>query len=275
MTLSVQYGRDQERRGLSPGTIERRRRVLRSFRLYRDACVVSATPDEVEAWLDSCRLTARSRYVYLSTLHGFYQWARRHELSDGNDPTEAILRPRLSRLIPRPMQDADLTTAISQADDRMRCWLTLAAFEGFRCKEIAELERQHVLEDRDPPLIAVAHGKGGHQAVLPLNPSTHLALRLYGMPRSGPVFTKGDGRPFLPGTVSTYMARYLHGLGIEATAHRARHWFGTRLWADTKDLRLVQEMMRHASPTTTAGYTAYDQSLAGAAVRALRVESLG
>jgi site-specific recombinase XerD len=264
------YSRDQQRRGLSPATITRRRLILRAFYLFHDECLTTATTESVETWLDALRLSPRSRCTYLSALHGFYDFLRRTGV-EVEDPTRDILRPRVPRLVPRPISDADLDVALTEADFRMRAWLTLAAFEGFRCKEIALLQRSAVMDDHDPPLISVDNGKGGHQAILPLNPLTHLALLTYGLPRHGYVFTMESGRPYKPGTISSYISRYLHGLGIDATAHRARHWFGTAVWAATKDLRVTQEMLRHSDPQTTAGYTAFDAVMASAAVMGLGV----
>lgn len=65
------------------------------------------------------------------------------------------------------------------------------------------------------------------------------------------------------------MRAHFLDLEIEATMHQTRHWFGTQLYIATRDLRLVQEMMGHASPSTTAGYAAFASDTADAAVAAL------
>jgi integrase/recombinase XerC len=270
MRFLDEYRLDQQRRGLSRRTIDDSWNILSRFRAYRGHCLRGATKDEVEEWLDSCRLTPESRYVYISRLHGFYAWLRRERYSD-EDPTERIVRPRLARRLPRPISDEDLSLAMAAADRRMRAWLSLAAYEGFRCKEISLLQRRDILDAHDPPLITVEEGKGGHPAVLPLNPLTHAALQLYGLPRSGYVFVSQFGRPYSPTSVSNYISDYLHSIGVEATAHRARHWFGTAVWAATKDLRVTQEMLRHANPQTSSIYTRFDNELATAAVQGLQV----
>ena len=58
-------------------------------------------------------------------------------------------------------------------------------------------------------------------------------------------------------------------LGVSATAHQLRHWFATNLYQKTRDLRLTQEMMGHADPSTTAIYTAFDLRDATDAVQSL------
>lgn len=58
-------------------------------------------------------------------------------------------------------------------------------------------------------------------------------------------------------------------MGIAATAHQLRHWFGSQLYAKTRDLRMVQEMLGHSSPTTTAIYAAFNPGDAVDAVQSL------
>lgn len=95
------------------------------------------------------------------------------------------------------------------------------------------------------------------------------ALRSAGLPARGFVFTMRGGKPYKPGTVSSYIGRYLHELGIEGSAHRARHSYGTAVWAASKDLLVTQQMLRHSDPKTSAGYAAYDQALATQIVQSL------
>jgi site-specific recombinase XerD len=265
VTLRAGFRRDQIRRGLAARSIEERERVLNSFASWLGRPINEATTDDVNEWLDSRALTPRSRTNYLSALHCFYTWCVDEE-HVSTDPTTRIRRPNLPRCVPRPINDDDLLYAISAAPPRMRAFLCLAAFNGFRCKEIASLRREDVMDRARTPLLRVSSGKGGHQAILPLNPAVVEALRLYGMPAKGFVFTKTDGTPLRPSSVSKVGNAYLHELGITATMHQLRHWFGTAVWALTKDMRVTQEMMRHSHPGTTAGYAAFDPELAAQAV---------
>lgn len=257
------YRRDEIRRGLSSRTIQERERVLDS--LARRFDLLGATKEQIDDWLDDLHLCPRSRSCYLSTAHSFYEWA----VAEGrreDDPTRKIVRPRLPRLLPRPINDGDLSYALKVAPARMKAWLSLAAFQGFRCKEIAGLRREDVLDNRDPAVLLVGEGKGGHQAILPMNCETLHALRAFGLPKRGYVFLSEKGHPFDPRTVSIYGAAYLRGLGIDATLHMARHRYGTAVWSRTKDLRVTQEMLRHSSPVSSAGYAAYDRQLAAQAI---------
>jgi site-specific recombinase XerD len=254
------------RRGLAARTITERDRTLDLLeRFLPGVPLPGVTREDIELFLDSRPISKRTRCVYLSHLHAFYAWC----LDEGwvtADPTARIQRPRLPRMIPRPIADDDLLHAMSSAQPRMRAWLCLAAYEGLRCKEIAGLRREDVLDRHVPPVLRVWHGKGDHQAVLPLNPVTAWALNTSGLPSRGYVFLNRQGRAISPKTVSAMGNRYLHELGLEATMHQLRHWFGTAVWSLTKDMRVTQEMMRHASPATTAGYAAFDWDAATDAV---------
>lgn len=260
------FERAQRRRGLRPRTVTERTRTL--LRLSEEGPLLDMSTDDIDDWLDRQRISPRSRRAYLSHIHAFYLWAviTGHRI---DDPTAPIPPPKVARLLPRPIDGDDLDVALRLADPRMRAWLTLACFAGFRCMEIAQLRREDVLDARTPPLLVVADGKGGKQGTVPMHDDILAALRLYGLPTSGPVFLSNRGTMFSPATISGYVANYLHGLGIPAAAHMLRHWFGTEVYADTHDLRLTQEVMRHSDPSSTAGYVAYDSQDAVAAVTSL------
>ncbi|MGE0795374.1 MAG: tyrosine-type recombinase/integrase [Acidimicrobiia bacterium] len=264
------YRRDQVRRSLSLRTINERERILTSLLTWSGVTHTELTAEIVEGWMDACHIGARSRNSYLSALRSFFHWAI-HAGAAHHNPVEWMLPSRTGRRVPRPMHDDDLRYAIDVAPPRMKAWLCLAAFQGLRCKEIALLRREDVLDRQRRPVLRLAETKGGHEAVLPLNAEALHALRAAGLPRQGHVFLSSRGRPFAPRTVSKYISAHLHELGIAATGHQARHWFGTAVWAETHDLRVTQEMMRHSSPASTAGYAAYDEPAARAAVEGLHL----
>ena len=266
--LLAEFARDQKRRGLSRRTIDVRDRTLRLF--LADVDPMTAATYDIEEWLDSRRLGPSSRGSYLSTLCMFFDFLV-HIRRRADNPVAEIRRPKVGRRLPHPISRGDLAVALAHAEPRMRCWLTLGAFQGLRCIEMAQLRREDVQETASPPIIVVREGKGGKDRVLPLNADVELALRSYGM-RHGYLF-QIDGQPIEPGTVSSYIWRYLHGLGIEASAHSLRHFFGSSLYHATKDIRLVQEMMGHASPQTTAVYVAFDPREAFHAVRTLGIHA--
>lgn len=265
------FERAQRRRGLRERTIVDRSRTL--TRLARTGPLMKMSTEDLEDWLDRQDITLRSRRAYLSHMSSFYSWAVITKLRI-DDPTTPIVPPKVPRKMPRPIGDADLEVALSMANPRMRAWLSLACYEGFRCMEISKLERADVLDRHTPPLIKVVDGKGGKEGVVPLHPLVAEALDAYGLPDSGPVFLSSRGRPYAPATISGYIADFLHGLGLHDTAHRLRDWFGTAVYASTHDLRLTQEMMRHSDPSSTAGYVAFDNPSAVEAVTTLAVAGM-
>ena len=136
--------------------------------------------------------------------------------------------------------------------------MTLAAFAGLRCVEIARLTRDAVLDHTTPPVLIV-NGKGAKDRVLPMHPLILESLRAYGMPNRGHVFRRRDGQtgPPTAQSVSILGNRYLHSLGIPDTMHSLRHRAITELYRLCTDIRVAQTFAGHSSPQTTAGYAAY------------------
>jgi site-specific recombinase XerD len=255
--LIALYSQDQRRRGLLASTIDGRSDHLRSFLIEFPQGFGAVTGEEIQVMLDKRRGTKnkggidpRTRSWWLSCLHNFYAWAIDTGYLD-HDPTAKIQRPRVRRTLPRPMHDPDLQRAITNADAKKRCWLLLGACQGLRCQEIAGLNREDVIETDG--LLRVVHGKGQHERLLPLHPDVLAALEALPMPSDGALFRRERMlNRYPPAQLVKELNKYLRSQGITSTAHSLRHWFGTKLYQDTHDLRLTQEMLGHESPQTTA-----------------------
>ena len=259
----------QERKALSPTTIKSRGCCLRLFFDWlAPKSIVDAVETDVESWLDSRRLSPKARYRAISDLHMFYRWAKREGIV-GDDPTENIDRPRLPQAVPRPIPSPDLQKAVQRADPTARAMLHLAALAGFRAKEIAGLRRCDILEHLTPPILVVSAPKGRKERTVPLHPAVWDSLQQAGLPRSGYVFAYPTGRQWPPWRISGEVNTHLASLGIPATLHQCRHYFGTEVYAASLDLRLTQELLGHSSPTTTAGYVQYNRSRAAEIVGGL------
>lgn len=253
------FAEHQSERGLSAATIHNRTLALSAFHRWLGREPWDVEHLEIERFLRGRKLGSRSRYWWLSTLSNFYCWAIDVELTTTN-PVRRIPRPRMKRLVPRPMAEADVLQAVAMATPVLKCWLLLAAYAGLRCIEIAGIEREDVLDTAVPAMLVVVHGKGDKERVVPLHPSVLEALRALPMPRSGPLWTNRYGNAISPSALSKRLNRFLHGLSITSTAHQGRHYFATEVYRLSHDLRLTQELMGHASPATTAIYAAWDQS---------------
>lgn len=246
-------------RGLAGNTERRRRRTVERFAQAHD--LKTATHLEVEAWLARLPVKPVSRGLYLGDLRAFYKWAIRQDLLEV-DPTIKVDAPKKPNYMPKPIPTKQLKQAISLAPPRQRLMLSLAGYAGLRACEIATLRYEDI--DRDDELIRV-RGKGDKVRIVPLHPYLGAMLEPQG---SGPVIT-WHGKPIQPNSVSAALAKYLRGVGVNATGHQGRHSFGTRTYNACKDLAAVQEVMGHASPQTTRGYVAFSPEVAAKAIKSL------
>lgn len=257
-------------RGLACTHVHARRRAIERLAVRLDRDAAEATTDELQQYLSNLpRTTARSRYAEHSHLSCFFTWAAEDGVIAAN-PMRKIPRPKLSRLLPRPMSEEDTLVAIENAPARIRVCLVLAAYQGLRACEIAALTRNDILDTAPIPVL-IAHGKGSKDRVIPLGERALAELRAFGMPVRGPLLRREDGQPggISPHRVSSMVNTYLHDMGIGDTLHQLRHRFATRTYAATQDVLVVAALLGHEDPATTAGYAAYSNPRAVEAVRAL------
>jgi site-specific recombinase XerD len=226
----------------------------------------AVTEDQLRAWWDGLTVAAGSRVTYAAHVASFYRWLRLERLRD-DDPTARLIRPRLHRRLPRPIADENLRRAMDRAAPPVSVWLALAAYMGARACEIAALRAEDIRRDLG---VVMLHGKGDKQRVIPLHPE--VALGLVGVPESGPVYLNAKGHQISANSVSSRANRYLHSVGVPESLHQCRHWFATAVYRESLDLRLTQELMGHASPTTTAGYAAWSPERAARIVETLSVK---
>lgn len=133
------------------------------------------------------------------------------------------------------------------------------------------LRRTVVLDTARPPVIIVARDatKGRRERVVPMCDFV-LEEVVPLLPVAGWCFRKTDGvSPLSPNYVSALCNRYLHDTGAAESLHQLRHRFGSQAYQATRDLRAVQELMGHAHPQSTAGYAAFNNANAIAAVQGL------
>lgn len=260
--LLTRYYNGMTARGLSPNTVRRRKLTLDRYAAAQ-AELATADGNDVEAWLASLNVKPSSRALYLGDIRCFYRWAIKHDYLT-TDPTVKVDAPRRPKYIPRPIPTDQLLDAIDAAPARIRTMLTLAAYAGLRCAEIANLRCEDI--DHESGNVRVTHGKGDKPRIVALHPAVALLVE----PGSrGPV-VGWRGEHIGADAVSNALAAYLReGAGLDATGHQARHWYGTELYAATQDLAAVQEAMGHADPSTTMGYVALNPEVARRGVAAL------
>lgn len=258
-------------------SIYSRRRALLRMRCFLGKQLVDASRDDLAAWRESLHLAPASIASYVSHAREFYAWAIGEHLVDAN-PVDGLRVPPVPRLLPRPIDDGDLIPAVLAAPQPVRLMLVLSAWCGLRAKEIALLRRSAIRERARPPVLMVAwHAtKGSSERLVPLSPFVIDEMAAFGLPRTGLVFRRRDGRPggLSPASVSHYCCDYLHESGIAETLHGGRHRFATKLMQETHDIRMVQEVLGHQRPDTTAIYTKVSSAATAAAVAALPAPGL-
>lgn len=259
-------------RDLAPTHIAARRHAVNRLASHLNRDAATATTDELLHHLARLpRTTNRSRYAARSHLACFFAWTTEQGTTT-HDPMRKVPRPKLTRLLPRPMSEEDTYVAIDSAPPRIRVCLVLAGYSGLRACEIAALERTDILDNAPTPVL-IAHGKGRKDRVVPLGERSLAELRAYGMPPRGSLLRRADGQVGRVGAhrVSSMCNEYLHGLGITDSLHTLRHRFATQTYAATQDLLVVAALLGHEDPATTAGYAAYSNPRMVQAVRALDV----
>jgi site-specific recombinase XerD len=271
--VPVRYLEHLRLRGLSPDTIAARRRTLTRLARVLPCGIFEAGPAELLAWRGGLTVSPDVIAHYVSHARLFYAWAVAEGLAVSN-PAAALPVPPKSRRLPRPVAEEDLTLSLKAAPPRIRPWLVLAAWAGLRAKEIALLRRECVLYADRLILVAADATKGHTERLVPMSAFVAAELAAAGLPRAGWCFPRRDGRPgpVPPHIVSQLAGTFLHDCGIGESLHSLRHRFATQAYrASGHDLRAVQELLGHRHITSTAGYAAYDQAAAAAAVEAIPV----
>lgn len=256
------------RRGLRPNTITMRRRVLRRLELHAGIDLLHIDLDDIRRFVD--RLDDRgSRSAEATQIRSFYQWAAL-EGYVAHDPSFRLEPIRKRKYLPRPIADDALAKALINPPERIAPMLWLAAYAGLRAHDLAQLRVEHVMFDRDPPIVFVEDSKGGKPRSVPLAPILLEKLPRY-LPRSGWLFPYRNGRSgHIPAQyVSKLCNDYLHDLGVDATLHQLRHFFVSKCYAVNRDLVVTQQLAGHESITTTRGYTWTDPGAAAETVRRL------
>jgi integrase/recombinase XerC len=224
------------------------------------------------ASLHRARLASRSLARHLSTLRSFFRWACR-EGHLAKNPARSLPSPRLPKSLPRAMTLPD-TERLLDADEegsfpeRDRALFELLYATGLRVSEAAGLDLEDV--DFASRLLRVL-GKGNKERIAPFGEEAGDALtaylparaarrRLAGDDEGEPLFVNSRGGRLTTRSMSRLLKRRLRAAGLptEISPHALRHTFATHLLEAGADLRAIQELLGHASLSTTQKYTHLD-----------------
>ena len=215
---------------------------------------------------------ARSRARRVSALRSFYRYlAVRFDVS--NPAPGLLATPRLKKRLPRPLgQEQALAAPEGISDDaytnaaalRDKALFTLLYGTGLRIGEALALDVRDLSNAGENMLRVV--GKGGKERLVPLLPAVREALEMWKAAHpspspDAPLFCGTRGGRLNPGVAQRAMREWRKGEGLpdSATPHALRHSFATHLMEGGADLRAIQELMGHASLSTTQAYTLADE----------------
>lgn len=237
---------------LSQRTIDERLRLLRHVSEATGKQPEVLNADDVAKWLAS-KKAVRTQQAYFSHLNAYFKFLIRHDLR-GDNPMDRLSPPKSVKGVPRPIHREELLKVLSYSrlSQMTRDRIILGAYAGLRVHEIAKID------GKDIDLIANSlhvTGKGGRSDIIPLHKLILDMAHRY--PRSGlwfpsPVY---PNKPISARTITTSISHAFTQVGINATAHQLRHFYGTELLANGTDVRVVQTLMRHENLSTTAIYT--------------------
>ncbi|WP_455956207.1 tyrosine recombinase XerC [Actinomyces sp.] len=235
------------------------------------------TQRSIRSWLADtlARGGARSTIArHTAAIRNFTAWAVREEILE-SDPASALTSPRADQRLPTPLDESEARTLINLAraeavdgtPAQMRAWaiLELTYACGLRVSEVCALDVSSL--NREALTVRVI-GKGNKERVVPYGPPAREALDHWlvrGRPQlvaqsSGEALFLGDrGGRIDPRVVRSMVHRMAAKAGVHDVApHGLRHSTATHLLQGGADLRAVQEMLGHASLSTTQRYTHVD-----------------
>lgn len=257
----VEFAAWMQRRGLSAKT--RADRVAQARAFYVAVNGWDVPGESIVGWLERYRGWTRNTYqVMLGCLFAWLTESGRVTVN----PMPTIRRTPTPRGRPSPLSPAELADVLERAEGDERAWLLLGARAGLRAHEIAKVHGRDVSERRIRVL-----GKGGLAAEIPTHPELWELAQAY--PRDGYWFPSPhrDRAHVTVSCVSNRIAALLRRVGLDGSIHRARHTFATELLRAGVNIRVVQELMRHASIETTARYLLVAEDELTAAVGVLGV----
>jgi len=229
---------------------------------------------DFRAWLAhraGRRLEASSTARALSVLRGFFRFLDRRGFAH-NPALAALSTPKVRAGVPKPLSETDAEATTDQIGGlALEGWIgvrdtaivTLLYGGGLRISEALGLTRGEAPEAGGMLRIL---GKGRKERMVPVLPvvaeaiAAYIEICPYALAAAGPLFVGARGGPLNPRLVQRQMERLRAVLDLPETAtpHALRHSFATHLLAGGGDLRTIQELLGHASLSTTQRYTAVD-----------------
>lgn len=280
LTEAVQaFHLEQRARGVSPHTVLAQKGDLEKL-------VAHALGESWEGWdvsprtlrrfaleLGSRGLDPASQARILSTARGFFRWLWDTGRIPVN-PASGLRNPKQAIKLPAFLTEGesasllDLPAAVDFSSARLRCLLELLYASGLRVSELVGLDLQDVFFEQRTLRVM---GKGSKERLVPFHSeaaaslerylqyrSNHLALK--SLPPTAAIFLNLRGGRLTATSVRNLLQKAVEGAALRAriSPHALRHSFASHLLAHGMDLRAIQELLGHASLSTTQRYTHLD-----------------
>ena len=289
-------GRLASERRMSEKTVEAYGRDLRQFLSFLAqhhgeppglVTLAQLAPTDLRAFMAHRRREGVESRSLSRNLAGLRSFARHLEREGCGKAAvfSAVRSPKIARRLPKPIAieaAREMTDPATRAGEERADWvlardaavLALLYGAGLRISEALGLTRAEApIDGRDSLTVT---GKGRKTRTVPIiQPigravADYLALCPVALPEDGPLFVGVRGGPLSPRIIQLAVEQLRGGLGLPASAtpHALRHSFATHLLGRGGDLRAIQELLGHASLSTTQVYTAVDSRRLIAAYRA-------
>jgi integrase/recombinase XerC len=267
-------------RRLARGTLSNYTRDLELLLRFADGArldaIDAAQVRRYVAQLHAMGSKGRSLAGTLSAWRGLYRWLARHRGFAAN-PCQGIRAPKSPKALPKAISVEaaqrllEVPDATAPALLRDRAMFELLYSSGLRLAELVGLDADSGLLDLAQGEVTVT-GKGSKTRSVPVGTKARAALAQWlavraqlARPGERALFVGARGARIAPGTVRARLAAWARRQGMDAPLHphMLRHSFATHVLQSSQDLRAVQEMLGHASISSTQVYTHLDfQSLA-------------
>lgn len=272
-------------RGATGNTLQAYERDLRQFLGWLKAefghapCLADLARLDIKrfrAFMASRRragFASRSLARTMSALRAFFRWLEAQDVAKNRSVLQVAM-PKVPHGIPKPLTvqkaaavvDGGAAAELDWVAARDAAVLLLLYGSGLRISEALSLLRKDAPSEGRDVLRVV--GKGGKERLVPVLPVTqaaigrYIALCPYPLEPDGPLFLGAKRGRLSPRIAQLLMERLRAELGLPATAtpHALRHSFATHLLSAGADLRQIQELLGHASLSTTQVYTEVDRA---------------
>jgi integrase/recombinase XerC len=215
------------------------------------------------AFLARKKLSRSSIARHLSALRSFFKYLMREEVVPAN-PARSVATPRREKHLPAVLQTSDVAVLLEAPDlsaplgIRDRAWLELMYASGLRISELVGIDLDDI--ELRARLVKV-RGKGAKERIVPFGSKAQEAIRAYLAVRAAPeedaLFVNYRGERITARSVRRLFNGYVRDVSLRAgvSPHTLRHSFATHLLNAGADLRAIQELLGHASLSTTQKYT--------------------